>query len=113
MPYKDAEKQRQFQREWAKTKRQENPEWNLAQTKGRKVKLAETINQIKATTPCADCGGTFHPVCMDFDHRDPLLKVSGISEMIQARLSLDTIMKEIDKCDLVCANCHRLRTYVI
>lgn len=60
--------------------------------------------------PCMDCGGRFHPVCMDFDHRDPIIKTRNIASMV-GRCSLDTIKTEIAKCDLVCSNCHRLRTY--
>lgn len=58
--------------------------------------------------PCADCGGRFPTVCMDFDHRDPALKSFRISEGgLRSRVSLEA---EIAKCDVVCANCHRVRT---
>lgn len=58
--------------------------------------------------PCVDCGQTFHPVCMDFDHLNPETKTRNISAMAQQ--SKETILAEIAKCELVCANCHRLRS---
>lgn len=58
--------------------------------------------------PCSDCGGSFHPVCMDFDHRPGEIKLFNIGPMrIQA---LSKLRREIAKCDIVCSNCHRLRT---
>lgn len=69
------------------------------------------INAIK-DLPCQDCGGRFPPECMDFDHRDPDLKLFQIS-LAAVGFSperLRKLMLEVSKCDLVCANCHRIRT---
>jgi hypothetical protein len=60
--------------------------------------------------PCADCGRTYLPHQMDFDHRDPSQKTSTVSRMI-GRAGTGRIMAEVAKCDIVCANCHRDRTY--
>ena len=60
--------------------------------------------------PCSDCGGMFAPCAMDFDHRDAAAKRYTISRMI-GRAGTRTIIAEIAKCDIVCANCHRDRTY--
>jgi hypothetical protein len=60
--------------------------------------------------PCADCGGRFSPCAMDFDHRAPQAKRIAVSRMI-GRAGTATIMAEVAKCDIVCANCHRVRTY--
>jgi hypothetical protein len=65
------------------------------------------IEALKAE-PCLDCKECFSPECMDFDHRDPKTKLMSISQMIGRRL--DKILVEIAKCDLICANCHRMRT---
>lgn len=59
--------------------------------------------------PCVDCGGTFHPVCMDFDHVRGE-KLSGVQQMLT--YSWDRLADEILKCEIVCANCHRIRTWV-
>ena len=46
---------------------------------------------------------------MDFDHRDPMTKVRNVTRMIVG--SIDRMLAEAAKCDIVCANCHRLRTF--
>jgi hypothetical protein len=58
--------------------------------------------------PCHDCGGKFPPCVMDFDH------VRGVKHRSVSLMRLNAfaaILAEIAKCDLVCANCHRIRTY--
>lgn len=64
------------------------------------------LNQLKAN-PCTDCGRTFHPVGMDFDHVRGE-KITQISDMWS--WGRERVGEEIAKCDLVCANCHRIRT---
>ena len=66
------------------------------------------VNSLKSK-PCADCGGCFPPECMDFDHRPGTGKKWGIGTCV-ARYTLDALFEEIAKCDIVCANCHRIRT---
>ena len=60
--------------------------------------------------PCADCHERFPPSAMHFDHRDPTTKQYTVSKMI-SRSGAARILDEIAKCDIVCANCHRLRTF--
>jgi L-lysine 2,3-aminomutase len=45
----------------------------------------------------------------DFDHRDPEQKSFAISEHLHT-YTTDRLLHEMDKCDLICANCHRVRT---
>lgn len=59
--------------------------------------------------PCADCGRRFPPCVMQFDHRDPATKKYVVSQM-RTRAHA-TILAEVAKCDIVCTNCHRDRTY--
>lgn len=60
--------------------------------------------------PCADCAERFSPCVMDFDHLDPAVKDQGVTRMI-GRASVSRILAEAAKCDIVCANCHRRRTF--
>jgi formate-dependent nitrite reductase cytochrome c552 subunit len=69
---------------------------------------ADLLDQLRSV-PCADCGGTFPQCAMDFDHRDPATKVRAVTRMIMG--SIDRMLAEAAKCDIVCANCHRLRTF--
>jgi ribosomal protein S27AE len=60
--------------------------------------------------PCADCGGVFHPAAMEWDHRPGVVKTSDISSLVERTRSRRRVLAEIAKCDLVCANCHAVRT---
>lgn len=57
--------------------------------------------------PCMDCGVRYPPYVMDFDHRDPTEKKMAVSRAKTLQAAAD----EIQKCDLVCSNCHRQRTF--
>lgn len=59
--------------------------------------------------PCMDCEGEFNPWQMDFDHRPDEEKLFGVGASITRRW--EDILLEIEKCDIVCSNCHRDRTY--
>jgi hypothetical protein len=59
--------------------------------------------------PCADCGQRYPHYVMDFDHRDPVAKKFHISRNVHRTLAV--LFAETQKCDVVCANCHRARTY--
>lgn len=57
----------------------------------------------KATLKCVKCGEN-HPSCLDFHHKD--IKSFNISNAV-GRLPYEEIMKELEKCEVLCANCHR------
>lgn len=58
---------------------------------------------------CVDCGYNKHPDALDFDHRPDEIKLFNIGFGIVSR-SWDAIRAEIAKCDVRCANCHRIVT---
>lgn len=58
--------------------------------------------------PCA-CGQS-HPAALDFHHRDAADKVDTIAFMFSSMRPWDLIFKEIQKCDVICASCHRILT---
>lgn len=63
--------------------------------------------------PCVDCGRTFPPFCMDWDHLPGHLKCSNISLMVRSNtFKIEDIQVELKKCELVCACCHRIRGYI-
>lgn len=68
----------------------------------------DKINDLKKG-PCVDCGVSYPPCVMDYDHVRGT-KFKNIAKMI-GRNSMAEVLKEIEKCDLVCSNCHRIRTY--
>lgn len=64
------------------------------------------IDEYKSNSCCYFCKENT-PCCLDFHHLDPNAKDSNISQMKGHARNIETIMKEIDKCLVICSNCHR------
>lgn len=84
-------------------------EKQIKRNRNSKRKIAQEINEIKEASPCADCGKHFPFYAMDFDHIEDN-KVNSVSRL-KILVGREEVFKEIEKCELVCANCHRGRTY--
>ena len=74
-----------------------------------KKRNKDFINNIKKHDACTDCAA-FDPRVLEFDHLPGRGKVMEVSLMVDRGWSIENIKKEIDKCEIVCANCHRIRT---
>lgn len=73
-----------------------------------KQEMKQRLKAIKEKSGCTDCGEKNH-IVLDFDHLKD--KKYNISRMIHDGFSWEAIKKEIAKCEVVCANCHRIRTH--
>ena len=71
-----------------------------------RVKLTEYLSN----HPCEICGED-DPIVLEFDHIDPSTKHRTVSKMISGHTSWNKILNEIEKCRILCANCHRRHTY--
>ena len=60
---------------------------------------------------CIDCGFSGHHSALDFDHRDPATKRLCLSGHWILTAPLEAILEELQKCELRCANCHRIKTW--
>jgi hypothetical protein len=69
------------------------------------------VREAKNGQPCADCGIEYPHYVMDFDHRPGFVKRANLSILVKRGAAEAVLRAEIAKCDLVCANCHRVRTY--
>jgi len=87
-----------------------NKQYYLDRNAKRREEIRRFIALLK-NKPCMDCGKSFPLYVMDFDHRDSEIKEFDIGKAINRMYGKERITKEIEKCDLVCANCHRIRTY--
>ena len=87
-----------------------NRERRVAQARVRHERLMEWYRRLKAETPCADCGANFHPAAMQWDHLPGTEKLIEVSLLVR-RDSPRLLRREIEKCELVCANCHAVRSY--
>lgn len=90
---------------WAAGIEREN---NYANKKKNFDRLRDHVWSILKDAQCLDCG-IDNPVVLEFDHVRGE-KFSDITRMISSNYSLDKIKEEIEKCEIVCANCHKIRT---
>jgi hypothetical protein len=98
---------RDCQRDKAREHYTANREYYLEKANRHRLKLKTIIHEAKSR-PCADCGSDYPYYVMDFDHREGKeFNLGGA----HTRKSIQAIIDEIEKCDVVCANCHRERTY--
>lgn len=81
--------------------------WKLKQD----TKQDRRLELIKLSSgECSDCGYSENPAAFEFDHVRGKKK-AAISNMLNVLNSWETILQELEKCELVCANCHRIRTH--
>ena len=105
MPYKDPDKRREASRKWAA----KNKEKQAPYRADRKKAIKQWFEEYKSDKSCP-CGES-HPACLEFHHTDEDNKYSSVSFLVQKGYSLDKIKAEIDKCIILCANCHRKLHY--
>ena len=67
---------------------------------------ADAVSAFKLERGCADCGYNEHPAALQFDHRPGTVKLFDIARHFGRK----GMWEEIAKCDVVCANCHAVRT---
>lgn len=90
-----------------------NKEKYVAAARAHDVKVAQQVRAFivgyLALHPCVDCGLS-DPVVLEFDHRRPDDKLFSVGTAVHRKLSLRSVIAEIEKCDVRCANCHRRKT---
>lgn len=92
MPIKDKYVRTEYQREWARRRRERN----------RKL-----VQDYKVEKGCADCGYNGHHAALEFDHISDN-KVQNVATLMGKEKAL---WEEIAKCEVVCSNCHSIRTW--
>ena len=78
-------------------------------TAKRRLRHREYVFNYLLSHPCVDCFES-DPIVLEFHHINPEKKSFTIGNAIQSPRSIETIQKEIDKCEVLCANCHKRRT---
>lgn len=101
---------REYQNAWFQDNKELQSQRIKKNRDAKKKILSDYIWSLLSTTPCMDCGEA-NPLVLEFDHRDPAMKEYKIAACRGAKtIGLDTLKQEIAKCDIICANCHRIRT---
>lgn len=104
MPYKDPTKQRAYGRKHYK----DNKQYYLDRNRINRARLRGYVINLKQSSPCKDCGVQYPHYVMDFDHLGD--KQGLIAEFVR-RHNKKALEDEIAKCEIVCSNCHRKRSY--
>ena len=73
------------------------------------AKARKAIYEFKLSNPCEHCG-IEDPRVLEFNHTDPSTKKYNVAEMVKSGHSVNSILDEIAKCVVLCANCHRIET---
>jgi len=83
----------------------------ISGVKNRKAIIKAWFNDYRSKLKCKVCGES-HIACLDFHHRDPKTKISGISDAVLNKgWCKARILAEIEKCDVLCRNCHAKEHY--
>lgn len=96
----------EYHREWYA----KNKDRRKAQIKAYQQRTLTKFKEYKHTLKCVRCGEA-ETACLDFHHTDPNTKEFNVSQM--RRTSFENIMKEANKCIILCANCHRKEHMVL
>jgi hypothetical protein len=80
-----------------------------ARNKKKVIENKQRLYDFYKNNPCIDCGND-NPIVLELDHKDGADKVGCLSVMVNSGYCWKTLEKEINKCDVRCANCHRIRT---
>lgn len=79
-----------------------------------KIKLHDTLEELhlyKEKHGCADCRNKFPHYILEFDHRPEFKKIDNVYRVLR-NLGAEAAWYEVAKCDVVCANCHKLRSFM-
>lgn len=102
---------REYQRKWVSDNREKQRERNRNNNKRIRERNGKYVHDFLIKNPCSICLES-DPVVLDFDHIDPSTKIDTISNLIRQSHSLEKIQEEIEKCQILCANCHRRKTAI-
>ena len=99
------DQQRQYHRDWY----HKNAEKRLADKRRYQAAIRQELEAIKTERGCQECGERDFR-CLDFHHRDPEEKMLQLGCSYR-RVGREKIMAEVEKCSVLCANCHRKHHY--
>jgi len=103
MGYSNTKKQKEYQRQWY----QRNKEATLQQQREERTRRRDIVQAEKLRRGCDHCGYNASPIPLDAHHYNGD-KDFEIGKAIRDRKPLELILAELAKCQILCANCHRI-----
>jgi hypothetical protein len=107
MPIKDPEIRKQRQKLYSKKYYEKNKRQIIKNVGETRKKIAKRFAEYKATLHCTRCGQN-HPATLDFHHVDRSKGDVKLYLLVRNGHFWKRIMQEVDKCVVLCANCHRI-----
>lgn len=101
--------QNEHTRKWYKDNKKQQLKNVYARRARYKKELDEFVFTFLSNHPCVDCGES-DIIVLDFDHIKGE-KIKSISQMVADGTKLSSVVCEIEKCQVRCANCHRRQTF--
>ena len=117
MPFKDPEKRKQYHVGYWKeyysdpVRKEKHRQAVHKSEKKRLLLLHAAVKEYKLTAGCRNCGYNEHHAALDFAHKNRANKIDNIGTMLRRRGASKRVWAEIVKCDVLCANCHRVETF--
>ncbi len=108
MPYKKREDQAAAAAKHYRENKEKIVSRSSARNKKQRKKNKAFVDRVKRRFNCVDCGES-NPIVLDFDHVRGEKK-RAIADMVSNYYSIRTIKEEMRKCEIRCANCHRIKT---
>lgn len=110
MPHRDPEARKQYQRDWyAKNKAKVIPKV-VERNKRYYAEKKALVKELKESSTCPDCGHQYPYYVMQFDHVSND-KEGNIADLVKDNVGRGKLLEEIAKCEIVCSNCHAVRTH--
>ena len=101
---------KEYQRKWYENNKELQNKRSRESTNRARQRKREFVYAYLLAHECIVCGES-DPVVLQFDHIEPKTKSERISKMIfSSSYKLEDIKKEINKCQILCANCHARKT---
>ncbi|MFL5800381.1 MAG: hypothetical protein ACJ8CR_01320 [Roseiflexaceae bacterium] len=97
----DAEKRKAYQALWY----QKNKSEHMRRARKKQIDYRQWLQSLKIGKRCVYCGED-HPACLAFHHVNPSVKAFNIADAARTMPSKARLLAELDKCEIVCANCH-------
>lgn len=107
MPYKDLEVRKEKQAGYSKTYYEKNKKEVIRKINARKKTHKKWFTEFKATKSCTVCGEN-RPATLDFHHVTPINTNKKVHKLVSDGHTKTRIQKEINKCIVLCSNCHRV-----
>jgi hypothetical protein len=107
MPYKDPEIRRQKQKTYSKTHYEKNKQNVILKINIKKKAHKIWFVNYKKQLACVTCGYN-HPAALDFHHVEQKRSNRKVHELVSDGHTKKRILEEIDKCVVLCSNCHRI-----